>query len=70
MPERLSTPQMLTLAGHAIAKVDRNGPRGASYVTWAEIERHDRGSLLRLPQISPIQLRGARRGPAEGEGYD
>ncbi|MFD1342909.1 hypothetical protein [Litorisediminicola beolgyonensis] len=28
----------LTLAGQALAKIDRAGPRGASYVTYAEIE--------------------------------
>lgn len=38
MAERISTSLMLTQAGHALGKLDRHGPRGASYVTYAEIE--------------------------------
>lgn len=38
MVERICPSLMLTQAGHALAKIDRHGPRGASYVTYAEIE--------------------------------
>lgn len=38
MADRMSTSDMLTQAGHALAKIDRHGSRGASYVTYSEIE--------------------------------
>ncbi|MGB2200393.1 MAG: hypothetical protein ACPH5G_03555 [Pseudooceanicola atlanticus] len=56
MADRLSTAHMLTAAGRAITKIDEAGHRGASYVTYAEIEAMATTlAALGCPAIAPGQ---------------